>query len=772
VFKKFLAALAALALALGISVVAMPLAASATQPDFICEDLDSGKINTSGDPATVTVTAPAGYLIDGYCVKAGTTKHFIEVDPPAAIVVVDHPTVTSVSHYSLSYVAASDSVDCNVITFIKGSALDGSNYINLTIIQDGKSFQMNAEINEVQAQDSDVAGPSGLYVLVKAPGGDVKYPLTVAERDSGVFRYSYSNYLTGKYTVDWIQYDGHNEHFEGELTCGEDVADAAASVTVVPPSCDAPGSLTLNAATFATWGAYTPATGPYSVVATAAAGHTFPTGNSAGITISADGKTKTFTGTIAEQKDANSEECADLAAPVAPTIVPVTACGTYGSVTPVAKTGVHYVTSFNSLTGAYTVTATPLTGFYFIDDQDGTNDQVITFSGNVGAYSACVDLPNASVAYGACVYDENAVAADRTATVTYDNTASNVAVAFSGIPGHDQTVPALTKVTFDLTVGPGGASYTVTAGSKTFPIQIDACDDYTKPKDDQRSVPSEKMICGPDNQVEITTVTYTTSYVFNPTTLVWEAQPEVAGQPVITYRDMTAEEKAENCGFTLDTDPKASQCDVVDGGTQLTSWIYVSPDPRVIYTITNGITTAVITPASGYVAVPPGKYYVTAEAAPGYVLNPTAPKTWPPYFVQDTTQCENTDLGLLTPTAKVNPPTCSSGATYTLAGLEGAQFNWTVNGAATTVPNGTYPAPANGADVVLIADPVAATDGLQDWTNPTTLSFDDVTPATCELTTLAFTGTGVSIQLTIAGVLIALAGLGFTAAGRRLREHV
>ncbi len=288
-FKKFLAAAVSVALAIGMSAIAVPLAANATQPDFICEDLDSGKIDTTGDPATVTVTAPAGYLIDGYCVKAGTTKHFIEVEPPAAIVVVDHPEKNSVSHYSLSYVAATDSVDCNVITFIKGSKLDGSNYINLTIIQDGKSFQMNAEINEVQAQDSDVAGPSDLYVLVKAPGGDVKYPLTVAERDSGVFRFHYSNYLTGKYTVDWIQYDSHNTHFEGELTCGEDVADAAASVTVVPPTCDAPGSLTLNAPTFATWGAYTPETGPYTVVATAIAGHAFPADNSADVTVSEDG---------------------------------------------------------------------------------------------------------------------------------------------------------------------------------------------------------------------------------------------------------------------------------------------------------------------------------------------------------------------------------------------------------------------------------------------------------------------------------------------------
>ncbi len=79
-------------------------AASATQPDFICEAYDSGKIDTTGDPATVEVTAPEGKLISGYCVKAGTEKFFVEVDPPQKTVIVDHPTKDSVSHYSLRYV--------------------------------------------------------------------------------------------------------------------------------------------------------------------------------------------------------------------------------------------------------------------------------------------------------------------------------------------------------------------------------------------------------------------------------------------------------------------------------------------------------------------------------------------------------------------------------------------------------------------------------------------------------------------------------------------
>ncbi|MFF2273187.1 hypothetical protein ACFVTX_12975 [Agromyces sp. NPDC058136] len=89
------------ALALTLGAAAMP--AQAAQPSFICEPLDSGKIDTVGSPATVTATAPDGKLIDGYCVKAGTTKYFVPVEPPQKTVEIDHPDKDSVSHYSVSY---------------------------------------------------------------------------------------------------------------------------------------------------------------------------------------------------------------------------------------------------------------------------------------------------------------------------------------------------------------------------------------------------------------------------------------------------------------------------------------------------------------------------------------------------------------------------------------------------------------------------------------------------------------------------------------------
>lgn len=81
------------------------------QPEFICDETGEGwgpKIDTEGDPATVPVTAPAGFLIDAYCVKAGTTEHIVPVSPAKASVEIDHPEKDSVSHYQVHLVAAPD----------------------------------------------------------------------------------------------------------------------------------------------------------------------------------------------------------------------------------------------------------------------------------------------------------------------------------------------------------------------------------------------------------------------------------------------------------------------------------------------------------------------------------------------------------------------------------------------------------------------------------------------------------------------------------------
>lgn len=91
-----------------IAVVVALAAPGADARQEVCGPLDSGKIDTSGDPASVTVTAPAGKLIDGYCVKAGSTQsgagvEYVRVDPPRKTVVISHTSGKDVSHYSVSY---------------------------------------------------------------------------------------------------------------------------------------------------------------------------------------------------------------------------------------------------------------------------------------------------------------------------------------------------------------------------------------------------------------------------------------------------------------------------------------------------------------------------------------------------------------------------------------------------------------------------------------------------------------------------------------------
>lgn len=70
-----------------------------------------GKVDVSGEQHSVTVTAPDGYLISGYCVKAGSVKNgagpeTVTVDPPVAEVTISHSSGKAVSHYTLVTVAA------------------------------------------------------------------------------------------------------------------------------------------------------------------------------------------------------------------------------------------------------------------------------------------------------------------------------------------------------------------------------------------------------------------------------------------------------------------------------------------------------------------------------------------------------------------------------------------------------------------------------------------------------------------------------------------
>jgi hypothetical protein len=104
--------LATFSVAAVISITGMATSPASATDDQVCGPLDSGKIDTTGDPATVSVTAPAGQLITGYCVKAGSVAQvgggpvYISVDPPVQSITLGHPSGKDLSHYSVSYTAS------------------------------------------------------------------------------------------------------------------------------------------------------------------------------------------------------------------------------------------------------------------------------------------------------------------------------------------------------------------------------------------------------------------------------------------------------------------------------------------------------------------------------------------------------------------------------------------------------------------------------------------------------------------------------------------
>ena len=105
---RVMVATATLILSTGLSLAVTTPAIAATIPDGVCAELDSGKTDVVGERVTVTVNAPDGFLIDSYCVKAGSAKQgegpeYFDVDP-VAVLTFGHTSGKDVSHWSVGYV--------------------------------------------------------------------------------------------------------------------------------------------------------------------------------------------------------------------------------------------------------------------------------------------------------------------------------------------------------------------------------------------------------------------------------------------------------------------------------------------------------------------------------------------------------------------------------------------------------------------------------------------------------------------------------------------
>jgi hypothetical protein len=114
--KKLMGALALLAAA-AVVVLSVGVATAAPLVSQVCAGGDSGKVDVLGDDTTMTLTAPDGYLISGYCVKAGSAKQGLgaewhALDPPAASVEISHSSGKAISHYSYTLVESEGAPEC------------------------------------------------------------------------------------------------------------------------------------------------------------------------------------------------------------------------------------------------------------------------------------------------------------------------------------------------------------------------------------------------------------------------------------------------------------------------------------------------------------------------------------------------------------------------------------------------------------------------------------------------------------------------------------
>lgn len=106
---------AAVGLALVPALLVAPASHATGNKDNVCVGLMSGKKDVDGDKKTITIEAPEGALIDRFCVKAGSVHQggdngpqYFDVEPPKATVTITHPTGKDISHYSFSWVLATE----------------------------------------------------------------------------------------------------------------------------------------------------------------------------------------------------------------------------------------------------------------------------------------------------------------------------------------------------------------------------------------------------------------------------------------------------------------------------------------------------------------------------------------------------------------------------------------------------------------------------------------------------------------------------------------
>jgi hypothetical protein len=93
--------------------ISVATASTAAAGGGVCGEGDSGKFEVDDGNKYLVIYAPDGYLIDGYCVKAGSGNQglgaeYVVLDSPQAKVKIYHSSWKDISHYSYTLVEECD----------------------------------------------------------------------------------------------------------------------------------------------------------------------------------------------------------------------------------------------------------------------------------------------------------------------------------------------------------------------------------------------------------------------------------------------------------------------------------------------------------------------------------------------------------------------------------------------------------------------------------------------------------------------------------------
>ena len=171
--------------------------------------------------------------------------------------------------------------------------------------------------------------------------------------------------------------------------------------------------------------------------------------NSATVTATAQSG-YTLTGTTSWTFTDANDTCPMPVTPVAPTVTPITACVTYGSIVMATTPGVTYtLTVGDGKQGAYTVTATAQTNYYF------TEGSQTSWSGDLGTYFDCLVpvTPAAPIQNDTCYHDNDWYYIPSTAHVTYSVDGSAVSAGWHAVNGSTVTVTAAADTGYYLAEG-------------------------------------------------------------------------------------------------------------------------------------------------------------------------------------------------------------------------------------------------------------------------------------------------------------------------------